>query len=123
MKRFFIGTVQVGGFILFSKLMNALAGVLELPVPGGILGIAVLFLLLQTKVIKVEWIDIGAKWLLAEMLLFFIPPAVGMMEHGDLIRESGLQLLAAVTGSVLVVMVGSGLIADKMAGRKGEGRP
>lgn len=119
MKRFFIGVAQVAFFIGFSKLMSALAVWLKLPVPGGILGIAVLFLLLQLKVIKLEWIDIGAKWLLAEMLLFFIPPAVGMMEYGDLIRESGLRLLAAVTASALVVMVGSGLIADYMAGRKG----
>ncbi|WP_438447272.1 CidA/LrgA family holin-like protein [Gorillibacterium sp. sgz5001074] len=123
MKKLALGTLQVGFFILFSRLMNGLASWLDLPVPGGILGIVVLFLLLQTKVIKLEWIDIGAKWLLAEMLLFFIPPAVGMMEYGDLIRQSGLQLLAAVTGSVLVVMVGSGLIADRMAGRKGAGRP
>jgi holin-like protein len=122
MVKLWTGMAQVAFFIGFSMVMNAVADGLRLPVPGSILGIGVLFLLLQTKVIKLEWIDVGAKWLLAEMLLFFIPPAVGMMEYRELIRTSGLQLLVAVTGSVLVVMVGSGLIAERLAGRKGAGR-
>lgn len=119
MRKLLIGVLQVGLFIGFSILMNYISAALRLPIPGSILGIIVLFLLLQLRIIKLEWIDLGAKWLLAEMLLFFIPPVVGLMEYGELLRTSGLQLLAATTLSVALVMAGTGLLADRLAARKG----
>lgn len=122
MKAFGTGVLQVGFFIGFSMAMNQLVKLLHLSIPGSILGIGLLFLLLQTKVIKLEWIDLGAKWLLAEMLLFFIPAAVGMVQYRELIHSSGLQLFLAVTGSILAVMVAAGLTAEKLAGRK-ESKP
>lgn len=112
------GTVQVLFFVVFSMLMNQLVKVLHLNIPGSILGIGVLFLLLQTKVIKLEWIDIGAKWLLAEMLLFFIPPAVGIIQYQDLIKSSGFRILFAVAASILIVMIAAGLTAERLAKRK-----
>lgn len=66
-------------------LMNGMTSLLHLKIPGSILGIALVFLLLQIKVLKLEWIDLGAKWLLSEMLLFFIPPAAGMIQYQTLL--------------------------------------
>lgn len=50
--------------------MDLLARTLHLPVPGSILGMVVLFILLQTRVVKLRWIEVGAAWLLGELLLF-----------------------------------------------------
>lgn len=44
------------------------------PVPGSIVGIGMLFALLKCKIIRLEWIELGSQWLLAEMLLFFLFP-------------------------------------------------
>jgi holin-like protein len=118
MKAWMKGAVQVGFFVVFSIFMNQLVKVLHLNIPGSILGIAVLFLLLQTKVIKLEWIDMGAKWLLAEMLLFFIPPAVGIIQYQELIHSSGIRILIAVSASILAVMIAAGLMAERLAKRK-----
>ncbi len=43
------GTVQVAALMAFSLLMNKLAGLLHLPIPGSILGIVVVFVLLETE--------------------------------------------------------------------------
>lgn len=105
---------QIMGFIVYSMLINQLVAWLHLPVPGSILGIVLLFLMLQFKIIKLEWVDLGAKWLLAEMLLFFIPPVVGVMEYKELMLANGLRIAAVILLSILAVMVVTGVLAEKL---------
>jgi holin-like protein len=116
-----IGAAQVVFFVLFSWFMNRLMEICRLNIPGSLAGIVVLFVLLQTGILKLEWIDLGAKWLIAEMLLFFIPSAVGIVEYKALIWESGFRMLIVVAASILVVMAGTGLLAERMERRKENG--
>lgn len=110
--------LQIAILILFSLGMNFLAQALHLPIPGSILGIVILFTLLKTGVIKLAWIEQGANWLLAELLLFFIPAAVGVMKYIPLLEHDGVRILTVVILSTLTVMVSSGLIASRIAKRK-----
>jgi len=109
------GLAQVLFFVLISSMMNGLAGLLKLPLPGSILGLLLVFLLLQLKLIRLEWIDLGAKWLLAEMLLFFIPPAAGMLEYKSLLLANGPRILLVVIGSTVIVMSCTGLLSEHFA--------
>ncbi|WP_026263239.1 CidA/LrgA family holin-like protein [Paenibacillus sanguinis] len=115
-----IGNIILQVSILFfvSIAMNAIVELLHIPIPGSILGIAVLFILLKTKVVKLSWIEQGANWLLAELLLFFIPSAVGVMQYIPLLESEGLRILVVVVSSTIIVMVSSGLIASRIAKRK-----
>lgn len=106
---------QILFFVLISYLMNGLASLLHLKIPGSILGIALVFLLLQTKILKLEWVDLGAKWLLAEMLLFFIPPAAGMIQYQTLLLSNGFRILLVVACSTVTVMVCAGLLTERLA--------
>jgi holin-like protein len=112
------GTLQVAGFMLLSLGMDQLATWLNIGIPGSILGIVVLFILLETKVLRLEWIELGANWLLAELLLFFIPAAVGIMKYFPMLEAEGLQILAVVLFSTVIVMVSSGLTAGFISSRK-----
>ncbi|MFD1992401.1 CidA/LrgA family protein [Paenibacillus nicotianae] len=118
MRNIMKGILQVAVLMGFSELLNALVRWLHLPVPGSIIGIAVVFILLQTKVIKLEWVEIGANWLLAELLLFFIPSAVGIMNYIPMLEHDGVRIVAIVILSTILVMVSSGLLAGMMAKRK-----
>ncbi|XOK61814.1 CidA/LrgA family holin-like protein [Paenibacillus elgii] len=109
---------QVLFFVLVSWLLNGLATLLHLPVPGSILGIILVFVLLQLKIIRIEWIDLGAKWLLAEMLLFFIPAAAGMIQYQSLLRDNGLPIMLVLVSSLIVVMLSAGLVAQAIVKRK-----
>ncbi|MDF2934785.1 MAG: CidA/LrgA family holin-like protein [Paenibacillaceae bacterium] len=120
MKPLLRGFGQVICFILYSMLINAVTAALHLPVPGSIVGIVLLFALLHFKVIKLEWVDLGSKWLLAEMLLFFIPPVVGIVEYKDLMLENGLRITLVIVFSILCVMVITGLIAEKLSAHEGK---
>lgn len=112
------GTLQVAGFMLLSLGMDQLATWLNIGIPGSILGIVVVFILLETKVLRLEWIELGANWLLAELLLFFIPAAVGIMKYFPMLEAEGLQILAVVLFSTVIVMVSSGLTAGFISSRK-----
>ncbi|MDN4620138.1 CidA/LrgA family holin-like protein [Paenibacillus sp. PsM32] len=118
MKNIMKGILQVAVLMGFSELLNVLVRWLHLPVPGSIIGIALVFILLQTKVIKLEWVEIGANWLLAELLLFFIPSAVGIMNYIPMLEHDGVRIVVIVILSTILVMVSSGLLAGTMAKRK-----
>lgn len=117
------GTLQVAGFMLLSLGMDQLAAWLNIGIPGSILGIVVVFILLEAKILRLEWIELGANWLLAELLLFFIPAAVGIMKYFPMLEAEGLQILAVVLFSTVIVMVSSGLTAGFISSRKGRKTP
>ncbi|WP_342563420.1 CidA/LrgA family holin-like protein [Paenibacillus sp. FSL R7-0345] len=110
MKKLIIGLLQVAGLTVFSMLINTLTPLLHLPLPGSIIGMLILFLLLETGVVRLSWVEVGASWLLAELLLFFIPSAVGVMKYTNLLEVNGLQVLAVVLVGTFAVMAGSGLL-------------
>lgn len=110
--------LQITALFFISLAMNYIAKWLHLPIPGTILGIIVLFILLKTNVIKLSWIEQGANWLLAELLLFFIPAAVGVMNYMSLLERDGIRILLVVISSTIVVMASSGLVASRISKRK-----
>jgi len=110
MKKIAKGLLQIAGLTVFSLLINALTPLLHMPIPGSILGMVLLFILLELKVVRLNWVDIGASWLLAELLLFFVPSAIGVMKYTALLETDGLRLLAVVLLGTFAVMSSSGLL-------------
>lgn len=110
MKKIALGLLQVAGLTVFSLLVNGLTSLLHIPLPGSIIGMILLFLLLESGVIRLNWVEAGASWLLAELLLFFIPSAIGVMNYSKLLESFGLQVLAVVLVGTFAVMASSGLL-------------
>jgi len=108
---------QVLFFIILSKIADFIVEFLHMPIPSSVVGIAILFSLLKTRIIRIEWVEIGAAWLLAEMLLFFIPSTVGIINYKDLVMSSGLQILIVILGSAVTVMLCSGAVAEYLSKR------
>jgi holin-like protein len=121
MKRYIKTAAQIIFFIILARLMNGLVGYLQIPVPGSILGMIFVFVVLQTKLIRLDWVDFGAKWLIAEMLLFFIPSAVGIVQYKSMMFDNGLRIILVIVSSSVLVMIFAGLIAQKLA-KPREGR-
>lgn len=114
MKKIIIGLLQVAGLTLFSLVINAITPLLHIPIPGSILGMVILFLLLEFGVIRLKWVEVGASWLLAELLLFFIPSAVGVMKYSNLLEMDGLRVLAVLVVGTFAVMASSGLLTNRI---------
>jgi putative effector of murein hydrolase LrgA (UPF0299 family) len=60
-------------------LGGQLATWLGWPIPGGVMGLALLLMLFATGVLKPATLQLGAGWLMAEMLLFFIPALMSLL--------------------------------------------
>jgi len=121
MKSFFSLLAQILFFVILAKAADLLVNWLHLPIPGSIVGIALLFALLKLKIIRVNWVERGSKWLLAEMLLFFTPAAVGIIKYQSLVVHSGLLIIITIAASSLAVMFCSGLIGQWMSMRREKG--
>lgn len=106
---------QVVFLSIIAYIMHKLTDLLHLPIPGTILGIIVVFLLLKFNILKLSWIELGANWLLAHILLFFIPAAVGIMEFKNMIYTHGVSLVVIIILSTALVMACSGIIAQRLA--------
>lgn len=114
------GISQIVLLCIFSIVMNKLVDFLHIRIPGSILGVILLFALLQSKIIRLEWIEVGGKWLLTELLLFFIPSAVGIMKYKNMLMDNGIYILLVIILSTLLVMACTGILANIIAERKGE---
>lgn len=103
---------QVGILIVFSLAGNLLVAKLSLNIPGSIVGIILLFLCLELKIIRIDAIEAGADFLLVNLLLFFIPSAVGILQYQDLLAVQGIRLVLVIMLSTVIVMSCTGLLAE-----------
>jgi holin-like protein len=83
---------------------------LQLPVPGNIVGMLLLFTLLSTGIVKERWIAGAANVLTKHLAFFFIPIAVGLMDWGGLLWQAGHWMLLAIAVSSVVGMLASGVV-------------
>lgn len=109
------GVVQIAMLCALSLISNFIVRYFGLSLPGSIIGIFILFFLLQTKIIRMEWVELGANLLLAELLLFFIPSAVGIIRYQQLLYTDGLSILLVIVAGTIIVMAATGLSAKKIA--------
>ncbi len=88
------------------------ARTLALPVPGSVAGLVAL---LFCGGIAPRWVKAGADWLLADMLLFFIPAAVAAVQYSGLFMEDGWRLALVIAAGTLMVMVAVAFAVDRAA--------
>ncbi|NVI82742.1 CidA/LrgA family protein [Janthinobacterium sp. BJB401] len=87
---------QVGVLIAAWWLSDAAASALHLPFSGGVVGLFVLVALLLAGWVRPAAIELGANWLLANMLLFFIPLVVSVVQFTQLLKSQGLMLFVNI---------------------------
>lgn len=104
--------LQIGVFIVFWQAGNFIARWLALPLPGSIIGLALLLLLLGFKIIPLAWLETGTHVLLSEMLLFFVPAVIGVMKYSQLLVTSGWRIVLAIAASTVLAMTVAGLLVE-----------
>ncbi len=96
----------------FWVLGEGISRAAHLPVPGGILGLALVLILLATGRVHIVALRRGAHLLLADMLLFFIPAVLAVLNHQEFFGVIGLKILAVVVLGTFFVMSGTSLVVD-----------
>ena len=82
------------------------------PIPAGVIGLAWLLLAFATGWVKPATLQLGAGLLMAEMLLFFIPALMSLLDYGAMVRQDGWRILLVIGVSTLVVMLATAFTVE-----------
>lgn len=103
------------GIILAVSLVGELLNYsIKLPIPASIYGLALMFVCLHFKLIRVGAVRQAGYFLLDIMPLMFIPVAVGLMTSWDLIKPSLPAYIVITVLSTFGVMFVAGLVTQRM---------
>ena len=103
---------QVGVLGAAWWLADEAASALHLPFSGGVVGLFVLVALLLSGWVRPATIELGANWLLAHMLLFFIPLVVSVVQFTQLLKAQGLMLFVNIGLGFASVMLATALTVE-----------
>ncbi|MGY3904838.1 CidA/LrgA family protein [Aeromonas lusitana] len=87
---------------------------LHLPLPANLTGMLLLLACIMLGVVKAQWFSAGARWLLAEMLLFFVPAVVAVVNYQDLLLEEGWRIMLVLVISTILVLGTTALVVDRV---------
>ncbi len=99
-----------GLLIIFGCLAigEAVIHLTQVSLPSGVIGLAVLFGLLQSGMVKLEAVKEVARTLLDYLVFLILPACVSVMQYLDIIKADLLVLILATTLSTLLVLLVTG---------------
>jgi holin-like protein len=104
--------IEIRGLALLLLLQaagEALAHAFALPLPGPVLGMAMLLPALRVRWIRIP-IRAAADLLLSHLSLLFVPVGVGVITHLDLVGRYGLRLVVVIVLSTWIGMAVTALV-------------
>lgn len=118
MKNIALIVIHIFILYIFNFIGVWIKDLFSLSVPGSVIGLLLLFILLMTNLIKVEWIEAGAQFFVSNLVFFFIPATVGVIDYFDLFKGKGILLILIALISTILVMTTSGLVSQFLAKEK-----
>ncbi len=93
---------------------------LNVPIPGPVVGMALLFTGLIIRGDMPEQLAETANGLLGQLSLLFVPAGVGVMTHLTLLGNQWLPLSASLIASTLLTIAVTGLLMQRLTGKEDE---
>ncbi|MDE7473151.1 MAG: CidA/LrgA family protein [Muribaculaceae bacterium] len=95
------------GFLAIGELIVYLTGV---PLPSSIIGMVLLTCSLKAGIIKVQWVEGLADFLIRNLGFFFVPAGVGLMECAGIIKAQWLPIVVATVVSTAAIIAVTGRV-------------
>ncbi|GAA5231904.1 CidA/LrgA family protein [Verticiella sediminum] len=105
--------LQLGFVALFWLAGEGIGRATGLPLPGGVIGLGLLLVLLASGRLALANVKRGAEWLLADMLLFFVPAVLAVLDHRDFFGLLGLKILFVILASTTAVMLVTAWVVER----------
>ena len=117
--------VQLMIIFSISLIGEGISYLFHLPIPGSIIGLVLLFLALQFKMIRLRHVSMVGNFLLANMMLLFLPPAVGIMDKFSVMAPYLLPIILMIIGAIVINVIVIALVVhfikNHFEGDYGEG--
>lgn len=111
---------QVGWLLAFWLVGELVAHLFGWSIPGSIIGMILLTLALEFKIIKLSAVEDVSDFLIRNMAFFFVPPGVGLMVNFEMIADNWLAITVATLVSTVLVLVVTGFVAQIGRGKTKE---
>lgn len=105
--------------IAISFLGEIFKFLIPISIPASIYGMVLLFLALETKIIKVSDIKETSSFLIEIMPLMFVPAGVGLLDSWNTLKPIWVQVVVITLLSTVIVMAVSGSVTQWVI-RKGK---
>lgn len=110
--RFFQTALQLAIIGAVWGVSDLIVRFTHLPVSSGVLGLFLMLALLGLGIIRPDMVGRGAKWALGELVFFFIPIMVSVLQYQDLLMSEGWQLILTIAVGTALVMISTALTLD-----------
>ncbi|MFU0887517.1 CidA/LrgA family protein [Kluyvera sichuanensis] len=102
--------LYAGLFVFADYLVNRW----HLPLPANLVGMVLLLALIVCHIVPLKWVRAGSRWLLAEMLLFFVPAVVAVVNYAQLLMVDGWRIFVVIALSTVMVLAATAWVVDKV---------
>lgn len=109
--------LQIAVILAFYGIGEVLARLAHSPLPGSVVGLGMILLAFQFRLLRPEHLREGALALLGRMLLFFVPAVPALIDHPEFASTLGVKLLLIVICGTLLVMGVTGMVVQIVAGQ------
>ncbi|MEG1607142.1 MAG: CidA/LrgA family protein [Mucinivorans sp.] len=96
---------QIFWILFFYALGTGVSFLIGGIIPGSVIGMMSLFVALSLGWLKPEKVQKVAQWLIRYMVLFFLPPAIGIIAAWDRVSGDILAIGVAMVVSTTLVIV------------------
>lgn len=100
---------SLAAIVLFEVAGDMCQRLTGLPVPGPVIGMALLLLALILRGRLPDGLERASTGLLSYLPMLFVPAGVGVMAHFELIRAEWPALVAGLVGSSVLAVVATAL--------------
>ena len=107
----------IATLLIYQLIGETLTFVFGLPIPGPVIGMALLLATLAVRPALLARIRGTGSTLLSHLSLLFVPAGVGVMVHFARLSDEGFAIVAAVVGSTVLAIVATGATASWLIGR------
>ena len=111
--------------ILFSLcwLSQLIEAALPFEFPASVIGMALVYLLLALRVLRVDHIREKSDFLLSNMAFFFLPAGVSILQYFDVLKSAAVQLaVICLVSTVVTFAAAAGAAGLVLRIQKGGGR-
>jgi len=106
------GIIEAAKIVIIYYISVLLSSII--PIPSGLIGMLILFLAINLRLVKIEEIEKYVDFILKHLAFFFVPLAVTLTLDLHYISDVIVEVMTVIIVSTFLVMGFTGLVVQKL---------